>query len=391
MHRMRNSLTLSLAVALPLAALSGCGGSSTERTSMTMPPVTMPPVTTPPVTTPPVTMPPVTMPPVTMPPEDNVSLNWPEWPFEPITARTSLSRSSPPPAHLTSEQIGERITQIGLDEDLSGEEEFVVSEGNHIMTVWPPGGPNAFEGFDPQERDSEIRPVLELNGVVLFQARENIVDVAHNTQGTVGYGGLLGNSWFLATYDTVYHFPADGLYAYPYYYVARGSRIPDANVLDVNAHWRGAMVGIVGDSLDEGEFYDNLQQIHNPAFAHGEALITIRSKLPDLVRENTFNTDITFKNIRNVKTGQHYPNMTWEAYTTHSPTGLGFASLFSGPLGTEFSGYASEGETLTGSIVGSNFDEVVGTFKRESAASTDVRYGSFGATRTLCSTNPCNH
>ena len=52
MHRMRNSLTLSLAVALPLAALSGCGGSSTEPTSMTMPPVTMPPVTTPPVTPP---------------------------------------------------------------------------------------------------------------------------------------------------------------------------------------------------------------------------------------------------------------------------------------------------------------------------------------------------
>ena len=188
------------------------------------------------------------------------------------------------------------------------------------MTVWPPGGPNAFEGFDPQERESEIRPVLELNGVVLFQARENIVDVANNTQGTVGYGGLLGNSWFLATYDTVYHFPADGLFAYPYYYVARGSRIPDANVLDVNAHWRGAMVGIVGDNLDEGEFYDNLQQIHNPAFAHGEALITIRSKLPDLVRENTFNTDVTFKNIRNVKTGQHYPDMAWEAYTTHSST-----------------------------------------------------------------------
>ena len=388
---MRNLVSFALlAPALLSAALSGCGGSSPTRDAATMTPETMTPET---------------MTPETMTPEDEMTVNWPEWPFEPMTAQANWPPSSFSTTNLTSEQIGEKIQEIGADIEFPHfvvlENGIVIEDGTNTFRAWPPG--EFVLGGVHAGRQSEARAIMNVNGVVLFQARESFNEVSYGTTGVLGYGGLLENSWFVVAHETFlsHPYPEDGVHVYPATRAIRGFRPVDPSVLTVNAHWRGAMVGIVGDNVGPGEggqgdFYDRLLQVRNPGFAHGEAFMTIREIDLNPEEESPFNMDISFRNIRNVATDQRYPDMEWSTrmgiYDEDAPVrndprfiGIGATHSVGSPV------YGRYYETLSATFGGSNYDEVVGYFSRRSPAETEVRYGSFGARRTDCAVNPCLH
>lgn len=314
---------------LLIILLSGCGGGGGGSSSTSNPPAQMP-----------------------EPQEDILEV-------APNTARSFVSGSAP--LNKTPNQIQSEVNQLAQTFNSTVNSDLLVFTEQDVNRVdiecnrtgtacraFLPDGLVTFAGpLTPYDQVATYNGVMLHQGVSLAQRTGTSRVLGYSIDYT-SYGGWLNYSAFAVDSGTITSGDlrgAVGGYAFTSGYSTNTNPAPRSG----SATWEGVMVGA------------NIN-LNSPALGNvvqGNAQIAIPGLSdPGLITSpgNIMFMNIDFTDIRDLKTGERHPNMSWQ-------------NVFS-----QY-GYFSSGNSIQGKFYGPNHEEVGGTFERNQIG------GAFGAKR----------